>query len=610
MKKRAISLFLCLVLCLTCLSGTTLAAAERITALEENLATSLKLLGLFQGVTETNFDLRRAPTRTEAIVMLIRMLGKEDAANSRAWRHPFLDVPDWADRYVGYAYQKDLTNGESVTRFGTGPASAQMYVTFMLRALGYSDENDLDFTWTDPFSLAKNIGILPEGTDTEDFWRADVVRISYAALEASVKGSGRSLADELISQGVFTREAYRVLYKSNIFDIPYSEKTELTAKQIYALCSPAVFCIRTYDANGNSYAQGSGFFIDGSGVAVTNHHVLENALSARALLTDGRTLDIAGVLFYDAGLDYVVLQVEGSGFSTLTVGNSSQVMGGETIYTLGNPMGLTNTITSGIVSNPRRDDYNGMIQFDAPISNGSSGGALINAYGEVIGITTGTITSGQNLNFAVPINDAVLGMDVAHYAGEHGIISMEEYARQNGYISGGQPSVPQQPQQPPAGGRSGAINALKSYVWGNFNDSGDNYRGFVLYDDTSNAKYGLYYRESQADLVLVCSDDPEGGYGCLYLDDDSTTVTARFAYHISDTAGEASVSGGAVLDAADIYPGAAFSFTDYSGPPSQRTEYEALAMTMLCDAVAFAGRLFDEFISGSYSVGALGFKDF
>ena len=173
----------------------------------EAKARVLKALGLFRGVSDTNFDLEREPTRAEALVILIRVLGKESEALAGGRTHPFTDVPAWADPYIAYAYQTGLTKGVSATEFGTGSANGAMMLTFMLRALGYSDTAG-DFSWNDPFSLAKQAGILPDGVDTDHFWRADAVLVSYAALKATVKGAGITLAERLIAAGVFTAETY------------------------------------------------------------------------------------------------------------------------------------------------------------------------------------------------------------------------------------------------------------------------------------------------------------------------------------------------------------------------------------------------------------------
>ena len=121
--KRLISLLavLCILFC-----AFAAGAEARDTSAEETTAAALKSLGLFRGVSDTNFDLNRAPTRVEALVMLIRTLGKESEALGKNWTHPFTDVPRWADRYVGYAYTQGLTKGSSATIEMTSFASTTM----------------------------------------------------------------------------------------------------------------------------------------------------------------------------------------------------------------------------------------------------------------------------------------------------------------------------------------------------------------------------------------------------------------------------------------------------------------------------------------------------
>ena len=222
MKKRTALLLLCIVFLTFFLPVNAYAAASRDTSFEQTLACSLKSLNLFKGVSENDFALDREPTRVEALVMLIRVLGKENDALSGSWYHPFTDVPAWADKYVGYAYENNLTNGISQTRFGsTEIASSPMYITFVLRSLGYSDANNADFAWNNPFSLARTVGILPNFVDTISFWRADVVTVSYAALPVQLKGSSQTLADKLIKERVFTQYQYTVYYDDSA--IPYRE---------------------------------------------------------------------------------------------------------------------------------------------------------------------------------------------------------------------------------------------------------------------------------------------------------------------------------------------------------------------------------------------------
>ena len=206
--KGIISMVLLLVMSLTMLipayaANTTEAEAQ---------ASALKQLGLFKGISDTDFDLDRAPTRTEALVMLIRVLGKESEVLSGSWSHPFTDVASWADKYVGYAYENGLSGGISASEFGTGNANSDMYLTFVLRALGYNDKSG-DFDWNEPDTLAKSVGILLEDVDTANFLRADVVHISWAALEAKLKEGSWTGADKLyeslMASGMFTSEDYR-----------------------------------------------------------------------------------------------------------------------------------------------------------------------------------------------------------------------------------------------------------------------------------------------------------------------------------------------------------------------------------------------------------------
>lgn len=205
--KKLISLILALSMILTFIPSAF--AAERDFSREESLATRLKALGLFKGVSETDFALDRAPTRVEALVMLIRLLGKEDTALNTTETHPFTDVPAWADKYVAYAYGGGLTNGISATKFGgQNAASAEMYLTFVLRALGYSDGEGGDFLWNAPYGIANEAGLLKGKPDCDNFLRADVVLISYAALGVHLKESEFTLGKVLIDAGVFTIDAF------------------------------------------------------------------------------------------------------------------------------------------------------------------------------------------------------------------------------------------------------------------------------------------------------------------------------------------------------------------------------------------------------------------
>ena len=174
------------------------------------MAEALKILHLFRGSGSgygQGFDLERTPTRAEALVMLIRLLGEEDAALACTGTHPFRDVDAWAAPYVAYAYEKGYSNGVSSDQFGsTMNASAQMYTEFILRALGYSSTAQTDIS--DALTRAQSCGAITAGEcaafSDGTFLRADVVYLSYYALDVSLSGAQQTLGDKLAQRGVFT----------------------------------------------------------------------------------------------------------------------------------------------------------------------------------------------------------------------------------------------------------------------------------------------------------------------------------------------------------------------------------------------------------------------
>lgn len=226
----------------------------------------------------------------------------------------------------------------------------------------------------------------------------------YIAPFGSQASAHRDLAAWLFNQDAKTI-ASDVNGSVDLPDINSEAGTVLSAKDIYAKCSPGVFYIETYDSDSKLLGTGSGFFITEDGKAITNYHVIEGASYVKIVTSDGRVLWADSLLGASTSKDMAILQIPGDGFNYLKIGDASKVEGGQTIYAIGSPLGLENTISQGIISNPKRSiDGQTFFQISAPISPGSSGGSLINEYGEVIGITTGGFINGQNLNLAVPIN--------------------------------------------------------------------------------------------------------------------------------------------------------------------------------------------------------------
>lgn len=157
---------------------------------------------------------------------------------------------------------------------------------------------------------------------------------------------------------------------------------------------------------------GSGFVIDSSGYILTNHHVVATASEVEVFLNDEKNTKMrAKIIGSDRKTDLALLQIPaGAHLLPLKLGDSDPVKVGESVVAIGNPFGLSHTVTSGIISAKNRvigqGPYDNFLQTDASINPGNSGGPLFNADGEVIGINTAINAAGQGLGFAIPINQA------------------------------------------------------------------------------------------------------------------------------------------------------------------------------------------------------------
>ncbi len=153
--------------------------------------------------------------------------------------------------------------------------------------------------------------------------------------------------------------------------------------------------------------QGSGFIIDEEGYIVTNAHVLSGAHYAKALTYKGDLKEVS-LVGYNLDLDIALLKIKGN-YDYLKFGNSSEVKVGEKVIAMGNPYGLSFTVTEGIVSAIHRKGLNNIeayIQTDVPLNIGNSGGPLINKKGEVIGVNNFKVSGGESLGFALESNFA------------------------------------------------------------------------------------------------------------------------------------------------------------------------------------------------------------
>lgn len=189
----------------------------------------------------------------------------------------------------------------------------------------------------------------------------------------------------------------------------------MTPSQVYAQNVDAVVAIQTTVRGG--YSMGSGFIVTEDGYVTTNYHVVDGAKKIEVMTHDGTTYP-AELVGYDDTNDVAVLKMEGDDFPCVAIGSSEALIVGDQVAAIGNPLGeLANTLTVGYVSAKERDvNTDGitinMIQTDAAINSGNSGGPLFNMYGEVVGITTakysGESSSGatiEGIGFAIPIDD-------------------------------------------------------------------------------------------------------------------------------------------------------------------------------------------------------------
>lgn len=183
---------------------------------------------------------------------------------------------------------------------------------------------------------------------------------------------------------------------------PRPTDKEMKKKDIYKKYNSAVFMIFTEDNKGEY--QGSGFFVSPTGIAVSNYHNFQGTYKGLEIIktVDGKTYKVKEVLAYSEKYDYILFRVDGNGFNYIPVTKRKYEVA-EDVVAIGSPKGLENTFSEGTISQIRSDDKY-KIQINVPIDHGSSGGALINMYGEVIGITSaGRDDSGANLNFAQDI---------------------------------------------------------------------------------------------------------------------------------------------------------------------------------------------------------------
>ncbi len=184
--------------------------------------------------------------------------------------------------------------------------------------------------------------------------------------------------------------------------LPFSDDPEAISK-----ASQSVVKLTCYDKNGNAIGTGSGFAFFEDTLIVTNYHVIEIGASAIEASTETQEVfDLDYVIATDPDKDIAILATKKAhSLAVLQAGDSTSLQKGEKVVAIGSPLGFLNSVSAGVFSGYIDRNNTKVLQFTASISHGSSGGALFNDTGNVLGITSGAYINGQNINIAVPIAD-------------------------------------------------------------------------------------------------------------------------------------------------------------------------------------------------------------
>ncbi|MBR4210942.1 MAG: serine protease, partial [Oscillibacter sp.] len=403
MKKRILAIAFVLCTCLNFAPGARALEGEA-----RRAADTLITLGLLDGA---DYDLSAPVDRMTAVRTLVELSGGVGDAGARSSH--FRDVPKDADALVSYAVGRGWVSGVSETEFGPGQnVMANDWFSMLLRMLGQDGVEP-----SDAALFARRVGLAS---------RAYTGLLTFGDLCESVRDAllfaypdGQAVIDRLVAREICAASAVNALGLKN---------PELTARQVSDRYMSAVFSLVLYDAEDSldedsAFADASGFFISPDGVAVTNYHSIDSARQAVATRITGESCRVSRVLWYDTGMDLAVIRVsrttldnrEIPRFSTLQLVGITDLRPGDIAYTLSNPLGLGLAVSAGVVSATAREVERyalPCVMNTADISQGSSGGALLNVFGHVIGVTSGAYRIGNSMYLAVPV-DIIRTLDLS-----------------------------------------------------------------------------------------------------------------------------------------------------------------------------------------------------
>jgi S1-C subfamily serine protease len=265
-----------------------------------------------------------------------------------------------------------------------------------------------------------------------------------------------------------TSTVFALLLLSNLCVLAYS------IPEIVAKTKQAVVEIVTIDKNGLSNRLGTGFFISQDGQVVTNQHVVAGAASIAAVNGNGVIFLFERTIAQPAGVDLAILKFRATAVPFLPLGNSATAVEGQTVIVVGNPSGLTATISNGIISAFR--EKRSLIQITAPISRESSGSPVMDENGQVIGVATLQSVEGRNLNFAIAVEEVFAALPLDESSGPSLLIAIA-----NDYYDSGLSSLGKRDYDKAISDFTEAIRLDPNYVLA-YNDRGVAYNNQGSFD--------------------------------------------------------------------------------------------------------------------------------
>lgn len=341
--------------------------------------------GLLHGRSASSFSPGETLTTAEAVKLAVSLHSIYYTGKAS-----FRSGSPWYNTYITYALKNGILSARPSDL--NAPVTRAVFAELLAKAL--------------PAAALSKINTVANGAIPDVSLSDSCGKAVYTLYQAGILGGVTTFGTFSPSATLTRAEAAAASARAACPELRLGFDLEagLTTEELYDKCASAVFYLERYDSEGVLLGYGSGFFITSGGLAVTNYHVIDGASSAIITTADGAQYNVRGICSYDKTADLAVLQIDGSGFSYLSIDASVPPAVGTGVYTIGSPYGLINTLSTGIVSNTdAKINGSSYIQYSAPISLGSGGGPVLNSSGRVIGVSCLTVTSGQTLNFAVPI---------------------------------------------------------------------------------------------------------------------------------------------------------------------------------------------------------------